>query len=69
MGTWKDENGNTVTQVQDYENDERPIIICNDVIGLEIDHLKAPVIDGITAYKFDKVSKLKVENTSFIKEK
>ncbi len=48
--------------------DERPIIICNDVIGLEIDHLKALVIEGITAYQFEKVSGLKVEGADWIKE-
>lgn len=45
--------------------DLRPIMICEDVDGLEIDKLKAPVVNGIIPYVLKDVKRLSIKNSVF----
>ena len=46
--------------------DYRPVIICSDVVNLEIDKLKAPVIENVPAFRFDNVSNITIERTPWL---
>jgi polygalacturonase len=43
--------------------DLRPAMVCNDVDGLEIDHFKAQLADGVTAARFEGVRGLDIQHS------
>lgn len=43
--------------------DQRPVMICEDVLGLQIDNLQAPLINGIPPYRMKAVDNLKIRNS------
>ncbi len=49
-------------QFETIENDERPVMYCNDVNGIEIDELKAPVARGIPAAVLHNVKNIEIRH-------
>lgn len=48
--------------------DQRPAIICNDVVGLDIDHFKAPANNGSPAYRFNDVENERIANAPLLED-
>jgi polygalacturonase len=45
------------------KEDMRPVMVCVDVDGLEIDNFKAQLADGVTAARFEDVQRLVIRNS------
>ncbi|MGA2496213.1 MAG: glycoside hydrolase family 28 protein [Tepidisphaeraceae bacterium] len=49
------------------KEDLRPAMVCVDVDGLEIDHFKAQVAEGVAAARFDDIKNLIIRNSPVLK--
>ena len=49
--------------------DNRPVVICSDVNGLDISDFKAPVVKDIVPYRFENVSGVTVRNSAMFLER
>ena len=53
---------------QTETTDNRPAIICRDIVGLDLIDSKVPIIKGIDSYSFENVIELGVRNCNFISD-